>query len=76
MKIINEPLRRRKFLKKGIAGGIFLALIPFRKIIDYSAPRSKPGDKKDKDPWGENQDKFVTIARRYGAEFGDIRERF
>ena len=78
MKIINEPLKRRKFLRKGITGGFFLALLllPFGKTKNYSTPRSKPFDKKDKDPWREDQDRLLMIARRYGAEYGDIQERF
>ncbi len=58
-----KHLGRRKFLKKGIMGGVMIAAFPVWKSItprhDYSQ--------------NESHRKLLKIVKTYGGEFGDSR---
>ena len=58
----GKPLERRKFLKNGIAGGVFLAAFPLWKITHPGVSQHET-----------NSLKLLQIVRQYGGEFGDTK---
>lgn len=72
MEVHNRLLERRKFLKKGITGGVLMALVPLVKTLNFASTRSESLNKRTDCPWREVQDRILKITRRYGAEFGKI----
>jgi TldD protein len=72
MKSYFKPITRRKFLKKGVAGGAIIATLPVWKLFSYSAPPSdfyvNPAVNLSK----ETLEKIIKIALQKGGEFAEV----
>jgi len=70
MKSHRNLLRRRRFLKTGIAGGAILALLPFWKLL--STPLSESSLKSCCKPSKDSLKELLKITSKYGSEFAEI----
>jgi len=72
MKGYLQPIKRREFLKKGMAGGAVIATVPLWKLFSYSIPppdiTSNPLMDLDKD----TLNKLLTIGLQNGGEFAEV----
>ena len=72
MKSYFKRITRRKFLKKGVAGGAIIATLPVWKLFSFSAPPSdfhvNPAVNLSK----ETLEKLIKIALQKGGEFAEI----
>jgi hypothetical protein len=75
MKRCIKIIKRRTFLKTGLAGGMILTVQTLRKFFGFamSLPDShtQQGDKLS----NESHERFLQIIHKYGGEFGEIKER-
>jgi TldD protein len=72
MKRYFKPIKRREFIKKGMAGGSVIAAAPLWKLFSYSLP---PPDVPTQSPIDLDQDtlgKLLTAALQKGGEFAEI----
>jgi len=72
MKKYFHPIKRREFLKKGMAGGAVIATAPLWKLFSYTLP---PPDIPTKLPIDLDQDtliKLLETALQKGGEFAEI----
>lgn len=70
MKSHGNLLRRRRFLKTGIAGGALMALLPFWKLL--STPLSESSLKSSCKLSKDSPEKLLRITSKYGSEFAEI----
>ena len=68
-----KHLGRRKFLKKGITGGIMIAAFPVWKSFDSSVPRPKSISPGRIHSPNESYRKLLKIVQKHGGEFGGIK---
>jgi len=72
MKRYFQPIKRREFLKKGMAGGAVIATAPLWKLFSHSLPPpdiiSNPLADLDKD----TLNKLITIGLQNGGEFSEV----
>jgi hypothetical protein len=62
MEQFERPMKRRKFLKRGILGGVLLVTIPPGKVMLTGTLQQET-----------DAQRLHQIARRYGGEFGATR---
>jgi len=72
MKAYFKPVKRREFIKKGMAGGAVFATAPLWKLFSYSLPTSgiiaNPPIDLDKDTLS----KLLAVALQNGGEFAEV----
>jgi hypothetical protein len=73
MEHFEKPTGRRKFLKKGIKGGVMIAAFPLWKSISPNAPRPDRYFQRHSVLSDGSQRKLLKILRKYGGEFGNTR---
>lgn len=64
---------RRKFLKKGIAGGIVIAAFPIWQSLPLSALSHGTISPEQDYAKDESHRRITKIAQKYGGEFGGIK---
>ena len=72
MKSYFKPITRRKFLKKGVAGGAIIATLPVWKLFSFSAPPSDFYVNPAVDLSKETLEKLIKIALHKGGEFAEV----
>ena len=68
-----KHLGRRKFIKKGITGGIMIAAFPVWKSFDSSEPRPQSISPRQNHSPNESYQKLLKIVQKFGGEFGGIK---
>jgi hypothetical protein len=68
----NKPIKRRKFLGTGLAGGAVIAALPIRKLLSFPVPFSDACLKPDHNLPKEHHERLLETALKYGAEFGEV----
>jgi len=63
-------MRRRRFLKTGIAGGAVMALLPFWSLL--STPLSESSLKSSCKLPKDSHKTLLKITSKYGSEFAEI----
>ncbi|UCE40761.1 MAG: hypothetical protein JSV17_15140 [Candidatus Aminicenantes bacterium] len=66
----EKPLERRKFLKKGIMGSVFLIALPPEKALRSDASHYETNSLKRGIFPACSANKLLRIVRKYGGEFG------
>lgn len=72
MKVYFQPIKRRDFIKKSMAGGAVLATVPLWKLFSYSLP---PPDMTSNPPIDLDKDtlnKLLSVALQNGGEFAEV----
>jgi hypothetical protein len=64
---------RRKFLEKGIMGGVMIATFPLCNPFHSTATQSKSISPSHDYSQDESHRKLLKIVKTYGGEFGDTR---
>ncbi len=73
MEHFEKSTGRRKFLKKGIMGGVMIAAFPVWKLSHSTATQSKSISPSFDYLQDESHRKLLKIVKTYGGEFGDSR---
>ena len=73
MKHLEKLMGRRKFLKKGIIGGLMVATFPLLNPFQSAADQSKSIHPNHDYSQNESHRKLLKIVKTYGGEFGDTR---
>ena len=73
MKRLEKLMGRRKFLEKGIMGGVIIATFPLLNPFHSTVTQSKSISPIHDYSQNESHRKLLKIVKTYGGEFGDTR---
>ena len=69
----TESIKRRKFLKAGATSGIFLATLPFWKLLSLPDSVSDRHRRQDEHSLKQYIKKIRDVALKHGGEFAEIK---
>jgi TldD protein len=72
MKPYFKPVKRREFIKKGMAGGAVIATAPLWKLFSHSFPSPDITSNPPIDLDIETLNKLLSIALKNGGEFAEV----
>jgi TldD protein len=72
MKVFFKPIKRRDFIKKGMAGGAVIASVPLWKLFAHSLPPSGLDPNLPIDLDKESLGKLLSAALQKGGEFAEV----
>jgi len=73
MKHLEKLMGRRKFLEKGIMGGVIIATFPLLNPFHSTVTQSKSTSPIHDCSQDESHRKLLKIVKTYGGEFGNTR---
>ncbi|KPJ69983.1 hypothetical protein AMJ44_01500 [candidate division WOR-1 bacterium DG_54_3] len=74
MKRCIKIIKRRTFLKTGLAGGMILTVQPLGKFFGFAVPLPDLRTQRDDNLSDKSHERLLQIIHKYGGEFGEIKE--
>lgn len=76
MKSYSKPIKRRKFLRTGIVGGVAGAAIPLWKLSSFSTLSSDSFINTGCKLSNESVERIIEISLKYGSEFAGVHGKY